>query len=202
MKRDQSRSHLSWGLRKRPFLWCRLRAYLWSFMAWNSMLAIEYPPFYVIRISKLLSAHSTVQKPTKINKYIHTFSVQRNTYSRSFLTISKDTSATRYTLRFLLYVLVLHIIRTAHFHNCIPLPIIGTIPKKVQCTVNLYYCTAIPIIRAVLKNQACNIYKHWSYNGNLRVSSFSTFDVTNCFCNDWQKKVDKEKVSIISGHFL
>ena len=69
-------------------------------------------------------------------------------------------------------------------------------------TVNFYYCIALPIIRAVLKNQACNIYKHWSYNGNLRVSSFSTFDITNCFCNDWQKKVDKEKVSIISGQFL
>ena len=69
-------------------------------------------------------------------------------------------------------------------------------------TVNLYYCTALPIICTVLKNQACNIYKYWSYNRNERVSSYSTSDVTNCFCNDWQKKVDKENVSIISGHFL
>ena len=36
-------------------------------------------------------------------------------------------------------------------------------------TVNFYYCTALPIIHTVLKNQACNIYKYWSYNKNLRV---------------------------------
>ena len=34
-------------------------------------------------------------------------------------------------------------------------------------TVNFYYCTALPITRTVLKNQACNIYKYWSYNRNL-----------------------------------
>ena len=39
-------------------------------------------------------------------------------------------------------------------------------------TVNLYYCTALPIIRTVLKNKACNIYKYWSYNRNLRVSHY------------------------------
>ena len=72
----------------------------------------------------------------------------------------------------------------------------------VDRTVHFHYCFTLPIIRTVLKKQACNIYKYWSYNRNLRVSSFSTFDVTNCFCNDWQKKVDKEKVSIISGQFL
>ena len=100
--------------------------------------------------TSLCSQHSAVQKPTKINKYIHTFSVQRNTYSRSFLTISKDTSATRYTLRFLLYVLVLHIIRTAHFHNCIPLPIIGTVLKK--CNVLLIFITVLLFLLY------CNIY--------------------------------------------
>ena len=36
-------------------------------------------------------------------------------------------------------------------------------------TVNFYYCTALPIIHIVLKNQACNIYKYWSYSKNLRV---------------------------------
>ena len=131
MKRDQSRSHLSWGLRKRPFLWCRLRAYLWSFMAWNSMLAIEYPPFYVIRISKLLSAHSTVQ-------------------CRNLLRLTNT------------YILF-------------------------QCKEIL---TQDPFLLLAKIHLPQNI------------SSFSTFDVTNCFCNDWQKKVDKEKVSIISGHFL
>ena len=32
-----------------------------------------------------------------------------------------------------------------------------------------YYFTALPIIRTVLKKQACNIYKYWSYNRNLRL---------------------------------
>ena len=41
------------------------------------------------------------------------------------------------------------------------------------CTVNFYYCTALPVICTVLKKQACNIYKYWSYNRNLRVSLFS-----------------------------
>ena len=40
-------------------------------------------------------------------------------------------------------------------------------------TANFYYCTALPIIRTVLKIQACNIYKYWSYNRNLRVHIFS-----------------------------
>jgi hypothetical protein len=44
--------------------------------------------------------------------------------------------------------------------------------KKVDRTVNFYYFTALPIIRTVLTKQACNIYKYWSYNRNLRVVSF------------------------------
>ena len=44
--------------------------------------------------------------------------------------------------------------------------------KIVDCTVNFYYCTALPIIHTVLKNQACNIYKYWAYNRNLRVFSW------------------------------
>ena len=86
-----------------------------------------------------------------------------------------------------------------HFHYCITLPIIRTVLKNVDRTVNFYYCTALPIIRTVLKNQACNIYKYWSYNRNLRVSSFSTFDVTNCFCNVWQKKSTKKKCLLFQG---
>ena len=31
------------------------------------------------------------------------------------------------------------------------------------------FITALPITRTILKKQACNIYKHWSYNMNLRV---------------------------------
>ena len=31
------------------------------------------------------------------------------------------------------------------------------------------FYTGLPIICNVLKNQACNIYKYWSYNWNLRV---------------------------------
>ena len=36
-------------------------------------------------------------------------------------------------------------------------------------TVTFYDCTALPFMGTVLKNQACNIYKYWSYNRNIRV---------------------------------
>ena len=47
-------------------------------------------------------------------------------------------------------------------------------------TVNFYYCTALPIIRTVPKNQACNIYKYWSYDRNLRVgTTYKNWDATS-----------------------
>ena len=53
--------------------------------------------------------------------------------------------------------------------------------KKVDRTVNFYYCTSLPIIRTVLKKQACNIYKYWSYNRNLRVFFPGLYCLVFCF---------------------
>ena len=64
--------------------------------------------------------------------------------------------------------------RNVHFHNCITLSIIHTVLKSVDPAINFYYFTALPIIPTVLKKQACNIYKYWSYNRNLRVLSART----------------------------
>ena len=80
-------------------------------------------------------------------------------------------------LGFLLYILVLLYLlfwflveRTVHFHYCITCPNIRTVLKK--CIVLLIFITVLLFLLylcTILKNQACNIYKYWSYNRNLRL---------------------------------
>ena len=48
-------------------------------------------------------------------------------------------------------------------------------------TVNFYHCTVLPIICTVIKNHACNIFKYWSYNRNLRVCTSLQF-LSNFTC--------------------
>ena len=52
---------------------------------------------------------------------------------------------------------------------------------KLDRTVKFYYCTALPIICTVLKKQACNNYKYWSYNRNLRVLYSSKFSANHMY---------------------
>ena len=68
-------------------------------------------------------------------------------------------------------IIYMYCLISVHFHYCFTLPIIRTVLKKVYHTDNFYYCTALSIIR---KNQACNIYKYWSYGRNLRAHRLDT----------------------------
>ena len=78
------------------------------------------------------------------------------------------------SLLFLLYVVFgTKVDCTVNLYYCTALPIICTVLKKVDRTVIFYCYTFLPIIHTVLKNQACNNYKYWSYNRNLRVSRYS-----------------------------
>ena len=72
--------------------------------------------------------------------------------------------------------------------------------KKVDCTVHFYYCTALPIIRTVLKKQACNIYKYWSYNRNIRVHISLDMKISvilKCTKTLWFLDNFKEKLVIV-----
>ena len=53
--------------------------------------------------------------------------------------------------------------------------------KKVDHTVNFHYYIALLIICTVLKKQACNNYKYWSYNRNLRVLYSSKFSANHMY---------------------
>ena len=68
-------------------------------------------------------------------------------------------------------------------------------------TVNLYFCTALPIIRTVLKNQACNIYKHWSYNRKLRVSTVLIYILWREEKNRHRKSIGGHQVAWWCDHF-
>ena len=68
-------------------------------------------------------------------------------------------------------------------------------------TVNFYYCTALPITRTVLKNQACNIYKHWSYNRKLRVSTVLIYILWRGEKNRHRKSIGGHQVAWWCDHF-